>query len=255
MRVSPSSRPHVVYWACYPDAMRRMPHIRRTLVALIAVTMLVATLIYVEHPAVRPLKGVVAALGMIDSRHTLVGMTDVRSIDHVRGGPDTPVTLIEYSNFTCVMCAAMQGNFDRIVREQGARVVSRNLSPNTAASTSRAVAAECVAKHAGEDAYFTFSRYLYANQHSDPSTVSEDALTKQAISLGADALAFRQCIAGDESVREKIRLESEEALRLGARGTPYIVVVYRDMPVGISYANEYGRFLDRVRLLITRAEK
>ena len=216
--------------------------------------MVSGVLLYVDHPAVRPVRSAAAAVGLIDSARALHGLTDIRSVDHVRGNPDADIVLLEYSDFDCAMCALMRENFDRLIREEDMLVVSRHLYLSTESSSfNLAVAAECVAKHGGEDAYFAFSRHLYDTQYGRES--GTDALAAKAASLGTDPREFERCVADDTGVRDRVRTDSEEGWRLGARGTPYIVVVYGDRPVGISYANRYERFLERVYALVREARR
>ena len=212
------------------------------IIIIIAVILLVSTLLYTEHPSVRALKDAGSLLGVIDSEMTLIGMTDIRSTDHRRGNENSALLLIEYSDFTCLMCGAMQENFERMVREENILVISRHLFPHgSGVSLERATAAECVAKHVDEDAFFAFAEYLYT--HRGEKDITQADLENKAVLLGADAEIYRRCLTADTSVRDRILKDSEEGWRLGARGTPYIVVVYNGVPIGISYANEYGRFL------------
>ena len=145
----------------------------------------------------------------------------------------------------------MQENFEKIVREEDVMLVSRHLYPHTrGAAFEAAVAAECVAKHTGEEAFFSFTQFVYENQNTLNDT---ETLAKKAAELGADARQFQECVATDTTVRKHIERDSEEGWQLGSRGTPYIVVIYKDQPVGISYANEYSEFLARVKMLIAKA--
>lgn len=229
--------------------MKRKVNYRRKLVVILAVIILTGTLFYIEHPSVQALKNIAASVGIIDSQHTIIGITDIQSVDHVRGDTDSDVILIEYSDLSCVMCAAMQDNFEKIVREENIMLVSRHLYPYTKGFVfEQAVTAECVAKHAGEAAFFTFIRYIYENQHIIDKNAEE--LTKKAEELGVNAQKLQGCVTDDTKVRKRIQKDSKEGWRLGARGTPYIVVVYKNKPVGISYANEYAKFLERVKMLI-----
>ena len=224
---------------------------RRGAVIFLAVIILTGTLLYVEHPSVRALKSIASVIGIIDSEHTIVGMIDVRSSDHIRGNEKSDVVLVEYSDLSCVMCAAMQESFKKIADEENILLVSRHLYPYTEGYAFEwAVAAECVAKYVNEDAFFTFAQYVYENQH----TIDDETgrLAEKAEELGTTKEQFRECIAGDIKIRKHIQRDSEEGWRLGARGTPYIVVVYKNKPIGISYANEYSKFLERVRMLIER---
>ena len=226
-----------------------MISIRRAVVIFISLVIFVGTLFYVEHRSVLAVKNLISLTGLIDSEYTIVGITDIRSFDHERGDEDSDIVLIEYSDFSCVLCSAMQNNFEKIVREQKVRLVSRHfyLYQNGEAFR-RAVAAECVAKYVGESAYFKFSRYLYDNQYE---IEGEQDLVNEAISLGVDAKKFSECVDNNEEIKDRIRKDSDEAFQLGAQGTPYIVVVHKGKPIGISYANEYSNFLNRIRTLIS----
>ena len=226
--------------------------IRRRAVILFSLCLFLTTLFYIDHSIIHGVKRAFSSFGLIDSRHILVGMSDVRSDDHVRGQEDAEIFLVEYSDFSCLMCAVMQETFDRIVSEQKILLVSRHLYPRQENSSFRlAVAAECVAKHAGEEAYASFAQYLYSSQHVSEA-LEDVALQQQAVSLGVEVNVFQRCVENDASVRARIERDSEEGWRLGARGTPYIVVVYKGKPVGISYANRYDAFLKRVTLLVGR---
>ena len=214
--------------------------------------MVVGVLLYVEHPMLRSVKQVAAGAGIVDSQHTIVGMRDVRSIDHMRGDASADVVLIEYSDLGCIMCAAMQESFRKIAREESIMLVSRHLYPyKKGAAFEAAVAAECVAKHAGETPFFSFTQYVYENQRNISDT---KMLESKAVDLGTDAHKFQECIATDTKVRDRIEEDSDEGWRLGSRGTPYIVVVYKDKPIGISYANEYSKFLERIKVLVAKAK-
>ena len=227
---------------------------RRKVSITIAIVLLLSTLLYTEHSLARPLKKAASLIGVIDSERTIVGISDVRSTDHSRGNEKSDVMLIEYSDFGCLMCAAMQENFNKIIEEEGVRIISRHLYPyGGGVFFEQAVAAECVAKNAGEDAYFEFSQFLYKNQRNIRSEEENNTLTNKAISLGADARKYQECVENDEEIRTRIKNDSEEGWKLGARGTPYIVVVYKGVPVGISYANRYEEFLTRVKKLIANA--
>ena len=231
---------------------RRGMHMRRRVVVGIAVVMVVGVMLYVEHPIVRSIKYIFSSIGIVDSQHTIIGMRDVRSTDHVRGDSNADVVLIEYSDLSCIMCAAMQENFKKIVQEEDIMLVSRHLYPHKRGSAfEAAVAAECVAKHASEESFFSFTQYVYENQRDIGDT---KALESKAVELGTDAQRFQECIATDIKVRNRIEEDSDEGWRLGSRGTPYIVVVYKDKPIGISYANEYSKFLERIKVLVAKAK-
>ena len=232
---------------------RQHMNIRRRVVVGIAIAMVAGVLLYVEHPILRAVKYIATGIGVVDSQHTIVGMRDISATDHIRGDTDADVVLIEYSDLSCIMCAAMQENFKKIVQEEDIILVSRHLYPYKKGSAfEAAVAAECVAKQSGEESFFSFIQYVYENQSDINDT---KMLANRAVNLGADAREFQECITTDMKVRDRIEKDSSEGWRLGSRGTPYIVVVYKDRPIGISYANEYSAFLERIKMLVAKAKK
>ena len=222
---------------------------RRFIVVFFSISLILFTLIYTDHTSIRAIKRIGVVSGIVDSEYQIVGVNDVTSKDHKRGNIDSLVVLVEYSDFTCSLCSVIQSVFNRLVKEQNVLVVSRYL--HTGEDTEgfkRAVAAECVAELLDEDSYFKFANYLYENQHVIDS---DDELLTEAIKLGADTKDFKRCISDSKHIKDRINSQTEEGWQLGARGTPYIVVIYNGKPVGISYANHYPEFLERIKALIT----
>lgn len=224
---------------------------RRKIVIIVSFLIIISTLFYVDNISIRWIKSGLSKIGVIDSQQVIVGVTDVRLIDHTRGNKDADIMLLEYSDLSCVLCAAMQVNFDRLIEEEGIRIISRHLYRNENNAFQNAIKSECVAKHLGDDAFFKFIRHIYDNR----SSADDEELLRKAVELGLTPSKFNDCYKNDSSVRKRIVNDSKDALKLGARGTPYIVVVYKNKPVGISYANEYNAFLDRVRILVEKSER
>lgn len=220
----------------------------RALLIVVCVGAVVWALLYTEHSSVRSLKNLASLAGLIDSHYSITGITDVRSVDHTIGDADADLVLLEYSDFSCVLCAAMQDNLQQFVREKKALLVSRHLYLSYSGSGyDRAIAAECAGKHGDDDAYRAYMDFLYTNQHK----ITDDAqLTKEAIALDVDAAQFASCRESDYDIVNRIQRDSEEGFALGAKGTPYIIVVYQGVPVGVSYANEYSAFIERIDTLL-----
>lgn len=85
----------------------------------------------------------------------------VDATDHIYGSPSAPVTIIEYSDFECPYCARFQPILKQIVDESngGVNWVYRNWPIHN--SITKLVAAECVAKIKGNDAYWKYSDLLF----------------------------------------------------------------------------------------------
>jgi protein-disulfide isomerase len=131
------------------------------------------------------------------------------------GPPAAPVTIVEFSDYQCPYCRAMQPVLEQLAGKYGDRlslVVKNfplaNLHPQ---APTAAEAALC----AGEQGkYWDYRKALYESKALDAETVSE--LARQ---VDLDAEAFRGCVA---SRRQKPRVEQDaaEGQQLGVSGTP-----------------------------------
>ncbi len=84
--------------------------------------------------------------------------TVAKDRDHIRGNPDAPVTLVEYSDFECPFCKRFHPTVKRIVDEYGGRVrwVYRHFpldEIHPVKARREAAAAECAAELGGNDAF------------------------------------------------------------------------------------------------------
>ena len=217
---------------------------------IIAGLIVIFTLFYTENDAIEPFKSIARGIGLIDSEKTIRGIVDIRSADHVLGDVSSDIVILEFSDYECILCAAMRPVFERLVKEQDVAVVYRHLYRSRYSSGFlTAVYAECVGKHIGEVGFYAFTNDIYENQ----SSVDADYLLAAAIRTGIDPINLNQCVESDAEVKKKIEDESLEGWRLGARGTPFIVVIKDGTPLGVSYANRYEDFSKRVRDLVSQA--
>src|SRR5213078_1489415 len=88
--------------------------------------------------------------------------------DHYLGPPDATVVLVEYGDFECPHCARASTIVRDVLAEMGDRVrfVFRHfpLTDIHAAAGAAAEAAESVAAHGGNDAFWDMHDMLFANQ-------------------------------------------------------------------------------------------
>ena len=99
----------------------------------------------------------------------------VGSSDHILGSPTAPVMIVEYSDFDCDYCKGFHDILHQVIASEGAdgkvawifrQFPLTELHPN---ARKHAEAAECVAKVAGNDAFWKFADALFKNQPTDPS--------------------------------------------------------------------------------------
>ncbi|NCN11888.1 thioredoxin domain-containing protein [Candidatus Kaiserbacteria bacterium] len=92
----------------------------------------------------------------------LENMTPVNDGDHIKGNLDAKVVVVEYSDFDCPFCARFHATLNAIVKKYPATDVAwvyrhfplEQLHPN---AETVAVAAECVAKLEGNEAFWKFA--------------------------------------------------------------------------------------------------
>jgi len=95
--------------------------------------------------------------------------------DHILGNPDAPIVIIEYSDYECRYCKIFQATAKQIIKESNGGVawVYRHW-PIQQNSFEKVVAAECVAKIKGNDAFWKYSDLLF-----DLLKTSADPITNQ----------------------------------------------------------------------------
>lgn len=97
----------------------------------------------------------------------------VTAEDHIIGSIDAPIVIIEYSDFECPYCKAFQATLKQVVADNNGNVawVYRHW-PIHQNSFAKLVAAECVAKIKGNDAFWKYSDLLFGllKTAADPVT-------------------------------------------------------------------------------------
>ncbi len=151
----------------------------------------------------------------------------VTEADHIRGSADAPVKVVEFSDLECPFCKRFHSTMKQVKDEYGDDVswVYRHfplpqLHPE---AESAALASECVADIAGNEAFWQFTDRMFENQNQLGDSFYEQVATD----VGADASAFNQCME-EERFSDKINSQSQQARSAGGRGTPFSVVIGPD---------------------------
>ena len=102
-----------------------------------------------------------AAMGKVAQKYT-ANATLSEPTDHIQGNPNAAVTVIEYSDFECPYCKRFHPTMERIVKESngGVKWIYRQF-PIHQHSVEKLIAADCVGKIKGEDAYFKYADLLW----------------------------------------------------------------------------------------------
>ena len=143
--------------------------------------------------------------------------------DHVRGNPNAPIAVVEFSDLECPFCAQLHPTLSRLVEEnEDVKWIYRHFPLSTIHSRalSAAIASECIAQLGGNDAFWKFTDEAFANQRQ----LSSAWYREIASSLGINRDAFNGCME-DPRIVSDIQTDLDEATGTGGRGTPYVVVV------------------------------
>lgn len=137
------------------------------------------------------------------------------------GSLNASVTITEFSDFQCPYCKRLFEVLNKVEARHAGQlaIVYKNLPLSTIHQAARpaAIAAQCAADASRFPEYY---EYLFAHQDSLPQL----NWTAVASSVGiSDTASFRSCITGS-SVLGKLVADSVAASRLGARGTPTVMI-------------------------------
>jgi protein-disulfide isomerase len=145
---------------------------------------------------------------------------------HAKGPPDAPVTIVEFSDFSCQHCARASRDLEQLVATRPAevRLVFRHFPldstcnpavthPVHPAACAAATAAEC-AGEAGR--FWEFHDYLFAHQDTKD-------FAQVATSLGLDTTRFRECLASGRGSAAVTR-DAVDGAGLGVESTPTLFI-------------------------------
>ncbi|HET6469481.1 MAG TPA: DsbA family protein [Geminicoccaceae bacterium] len=145
--------------------------------------------------------------------------------ERVRGNPDAPVTMIEYSSLTCPHCAAFHQETlpalkERYIDTGKVKHVMRDF-PLDQYALQAAVVAHC----AGPDRYFTFLDALFAAQQNWARASNPTEALKQFARLGGLPPEQVDACLADQAMQDavlQIRLEGEQQYNI--RSTPSFII-------------------------------
>ena len=140
--------------------------------------------------------------------------------EHAFGPSDAPVTLIEYGDYACPQCARAYLVLEVVRAELGSSLhfVFRNFPLRPHAVTA-AEAAESVAAHEGETAFWQMHAMVCSNQDA----IEIDDLLGYAEAAGADPLDVAEDLSTG-AMRERVLSDVHRGIAEGVSATPTFFV-------------------------------
>ena len=140
------------------------------------------------------------------------------------GSPDAPITVVQFSSYTCSFCKAFSENVEKqFIKDyvETGEVYYRfvNIASNTPASELASKASYCAAD---QNRFYEFKDLLYTYA-SSADAFSRDRLIGYANSVGMDTDAFGSCLDADTYTNAYLE-DRAFAESVGLTGTPSFLV-------------------------------
>lgn len=161
----------------------------------------------------------------------------VDNTDRIKGSLNAEVFLIEYSDYECPFCSRFHPTAQQAFDEYAGKValVYRHFPLDMIHPKARpaAVASECVFTAGGNDAFWKFTDYVFANQTTALADLNATSVTSTGINI-------TNCLAkNDDSV---VEAQYQGGVNAGVTGTPGNFIVNKKGEVwllagAVPYAN------------------
>lgn len=174
--------------------------------------------------------GGVPARGGDNPSTAKIDIAPVTERDHIIGSRNAALVIVEYSDTECPFCKSFHGTMKQVVSAYSGEVswVYRHfpIAQLHSRAAKEAEATECAAELGGNQGFWNYIDKLFETTNSNDS-LDPGELPKIAAAVNLDEVSFNTCL---ESGRysEFVRKSVEEAVKAGARGTPYSVIIARD---------------------------
>ena len=160
----------------------------------------------------------------------LENMNPIEDSDHIRGNPNAPVKIVEYSDMECPFCKRFHSTMQQVMNEYGKNGkvawVYRHFPLDSIHSQARteAVATECANELGGSDAFWKYTDRFFELTPSNNQTNITTVLPQIAREIGLDETKFNSCLAS-KKYDKHIQDDLDNATATGGNGTPWSIVI------------------------------
>lgn len=150
---------------------------------------------------------------------------EIADNDHIRGNPETPVSIVVYADFQCPACATEHQTMSQLLPgiSDRAHLVFRHYPITTSHphAWTAALYAEAASK---QGAFWPMHDYLFANQAAwSALSDAESEFNSYALELNLDLEQLQADMESDEVV-EKVRNDQRGGTASGVRSTPAVFI-------------------------------
>ncbi len=208
--------------------------------ALIALAIFFSSQKTAENVTVDPKDAIAEAAGQVGKTGPV---RPVDENDHIKGNPNAPIVIVEYSDFDCPFCKNFHETMNKIMDTYGGdgkvawvyrQFPLEQLHPN---APLLAQASECVAELGGNDAFWKFADRVFGERGvNEPTDITR--LTEFATAAGVSETAYKSCME-DNRTRKAVEEDFADGINAGAKGTPYSLVLVGGQQGVINGAQKY----------------
>jgi protein-disulfide isomerase len=157
--------------------------------------------------------------------------------DHIRGNPNAPIMIVEYSDYECPFCSQFHTTMQRAIEKYGTtgkvawvyrHFPLKQLHPN---APKIAAASECVSELGGNTAFWKFTDFVFTEKPIEKINGQDrlgftdmKRLPEFAERAGVDKSRFELC-NNSSKYDEAIATAITDAMKAGGTGTPHTLIV------------------------------
>lgn len=168
----------------------------------------------------------------------------VDGTDYIRGNPNAPIMIVEYSDYDCPFCQVFHQTMNQVINEYGQsgkvawvyrQLPIQSLHPNAPRISEAAL---CVGDLAGQEGFWKFSDLVFSGREvNQPTNITQ--LVEYAVTAGAKENDFKSCTESGR-MREAVDKSVAEAGAAGIQGTPHSIILVGNQQAVIEGAQPYN---------------
>lgn len=158
----------------------------------------------------------------------------VTSDENIKGNPDAPIKIVEFSDFDCPFCLRFHDVMNDVVeKHDDVAWVYRHfpLEQLHPEAPDVAAASECVAELGGNDAFWIYADGYNAARAAGDKTAHAELIPKLVVQSGVNQASFTECFE-DGWAQAAVQADIDDAVETGGRGTPWSIIIG---PTGKTY--------------------